>query len=125
MLAALAFCSACVPSDQHNAQALADAPLRSAARRVAEARSLLLSCFAGARDPAIAAEMQRQSELERLAAGKGAAYSIWAGFNEWNALARAGGLPSCRHDTGAYERALSGYGEALDELARRAAEYRQ
>lgn len=115
-------CAACgsAPANNPNSQ-----PLRQAAFRAASARALLLTCPGASGRAEIAAETRRFDELAQLAARKGADYPIWAGGNDFGAIARQGGRARCPGGEAAYREALAAYSGALDVLARRIAEYRR
>lgn len=117
------FCVACgtaTPPGNESAQ-----PLRQAAFRAASAQAFLRTCPGASTRAEIAAEAARFDELRQLAARKGADYPIWAGGNDFVAIARQGGREPCLGGEESYNEALAAYSGALDELARRIAEYRQ
>jgi hypothetical protein len=99
-------------------------PLRRASFRVFATRDFLLSCPGSAGRGAVAAQAARYAALTQLAAGKGAAYAIWAGGNDWAGLSSHGPREHCPAGADGYIEALAAYRGALDDLARRIAEYR-
>lgn len=115
-------CAACGPATPTNPDSQ---PLRQAAFRTASARAFLLTCPGAQSRAEVAAEARRADELTQLAARKGADYPIWAGGNDFGAIARQGPRERCLGGEEAYNEALAAYSGALDDLARRIAEYRR
>lgn len=103
----------------------ASEPLRQAAFDVAAARAVVASCAGAAGRADLAAEDRRLDELRSLAAHKRADYPIWAGGNDYAALARRRPGARCEAGENGYSRALSAYRSTLDRLAREIAEHRQ
>jgi hypothetical protein len=99
-------------------------PLRQAAFRAASAQALLLTCPGAPGRAEVAAEARRFDELRQLAAGKRADHAIWAGGNDFAAMARYRPQERCVAGENAYDRALTAYRTALDSLAHEIAEYR-
>lgn len=100
-------------------------PLRQAAFREASAKAFLLTCPGASGRAEVAAQARRFDELVQLAARKGADYPIWAGANDYAAIARQGPRERCTSGGDAYNQALAAYSGALDGLARAIAEVRQ
>jgi hypothetical protein len=62
--------------------------------------------------------------LRELAVRKGADYPIWAGNNDYAAMARRSVRERCLAGETAYNEALAAYDGALSDLAHQIAEYR-
>ncbi len=99
--------------------------LRQAAFDVAAARAVVVTCPGAGGRADLAAEDRRFDDLRQLAAAKGASYPIWAGGNDYVAMARQHPGPGCGAGAGGYDRALRAYRSALDALAGRIAQYRR
>jgi hypothetical protein len=120
VLAALPVIAACDAPQAPEARA----PLHQAAYRAASARAFLLTCPGASGRAAVRAEAARFAALTRLAAGKRADHAIWAGGNDFAAMTRYRPQERCVAGENAYDRALTAYRTALDNLAHEIAEYR-